>query len=77
MMTLSLGQRKEGKSLLLSSSINDEEHQMNTLNPPVALGGDHDQTRVLHRITPLQEWQRLVRLEWNCSFPAQTAAVME
>jgi DNA polymerase-3 subunit epsilon len=44
------------KGLRLSSSINDEEHQMNTPTTPAARGED-DQTRVVHRITPLQEWQ--------------------
>ncbi len=46
---------------------------MNTLNPPVALGGDHDQTRVLHRITPLQEWQRSA----NSGSPFMKIAVID
>lgn len=43
------------KCLRLSSSIDDEELEMNRLTTPTAHGGD-EQTRVLHRITPLEEW---------------------
>ena len=44
------------KGLRLSSVTNNEEHHMNT---PTTLSthGEDDQTRVLHRIIPLHEWQ--------------------
>tara|TARA_B100000378_G_scaffold261776_1_gene243390 strand:+ start:838 stop:1914 length:1077 start_codon:yes stop_codon:yes gene_type:complete len=46
----------KGKSLQLSSSINDEEQKMNA-SATAAAHGEEDQIRVINRVIPLSKWQ--------------------